>query len=45
MLIHINPKVNDKFKEQINCNYVNHGEVKDNRGKLHEYLGITFDFI
>ena len=36
--IHVNPKVNDKLKEHMKHNYGNHGEVKANRGKLHEYL-------
>ena len=44
MSIHINPKFNDKFKSCINLNYGKHGEVKANRWKVHEYLGITFDF-
>ena len=43
MSSHMNPKVNDKFKERINSNYVKHGEVKANRGKVHEYLGTIFD--
>ena len=33
---HVNPKVNYKFKELMNLNYVKHGELKPNRGKLHE---------
>ena len=41
----VNPKVNDKFKEWMNLNYGKHGEVKSNRGKVHEYLGISFNFI
>ena len=28
----------------MNCNYSNHGKVKSNIGKLHKYLGTTFDF-
>ena len=28
----------------MNRNYVKHGEVKSNRGKLHDYLVIYFDF-
>ena len=44
MSSHVNTKVDDKFKEWMKYNYVNHGEMKANRGKVHEYLGITFDF-
>ena len=39
---HVNPKVNDKFKECMNHNYGKNGEAKVNRGKVHEYLGMTF---
>ena len=28
----------------MNCNYIKHGEVNSNRGKLHDYLVIYFDF-
>ena len=41
---HVNPKVNDKFKKWMNHNYGKHGEVKENRGKVHNYLGMTFYF-
>ena len=44
MSSHVNPKVNYKFKEWMNRNDGNHGEVKSNRGKLHKYPGMTFDF-
>ena len=44
MFINLNPKVNDKFKKWVNRNQGNHGKVKANRGKVHEYLGMTFDF-
>ena len=40
----VNHKINDKFKEWMNLNYGNNGEVKVNRGKIHEYLGMTFYF-
>ena len=40
----MNPKVDDKFKELMNCNYGNNGEVKSNWGKVHKYLGMNFDF-
>ena len=41
---HVNPKVNDKFKEWMNRIYVKHGEGKSNRKKLHKYLGINSHF-
>ena len=44
MSSHVNPKVNDNFKEWMNHKYGKHGKMKSNRGKLHEYLGITSDF-
>ena len=40
---HVKPKVNDKFKEWMNCNYNKHGEVKANKRKVNEYLGISLD--
>ena len=44
MYIHVNPKVNYKFKEWMKHNYGRNGEVKFNRGKSHKYLRMTFDF-
>ena len=44
MSCHVNPKVNDKFKEWMNRNNVKHVKEKSNRGKVHEYPGVTFDF-
>ena len=44
MSSHVNRKVNDKFAEWLNRNYGSHGEVKANRGKIHDFLGMTFDF-
>eukprot|EP00980_Cylindrotheca_fusiformis_P005077 scaffold1076_cov81-Cylindrotheca_fusiformis.AAC.1 len=42
---HVNSKVNDKFKNWMNQKYGSVGEVKSTRGgKIHEYLGMTFDF-
>ena len=40
---HVNPKVNDNFKECMNLNYWKHGEVKSNEEKVHKYLEINFD--
>ena len=44
MSSHVSPKVNDKFKDLMNRNYENNGKVKSNRGKVHKYLGMNFDF-
>ena len=41
---HVNPKVDDKFKDLMNRNYENNGKVKSNRRKVHEYLGMNLDF-
>ena len=44
MCSHINPKINDKSKEWMKHKYVKYGEVKANRGKVHKYIGMNFDF-
>ena len=44
MSSHVSPKVNDKFKDLMNSNYDNNGKVNSNRGKVHKYLGMNFDF-
>ena len=44
MSSHVNKKVNNKFLVWLNKKYGKHGEVKASRGKLHNYLGLTFDF-
>ena len=44
MSSHSDYKVNDKFLVWLNEMYGNHGEVKATRGKIQEYLGMTFDF-
>jgi len=41
---HVNTKVNDEFKIWLNKMYGAFGEVKATRGKVHDYLGMTFDF-
>ena len=41
---HVDSKVNDKFLKWLNEMYGGHGEVKATRGKIHDYLGMTFDF-
>ena len=44
MASHIDAKVNDSFLKWLNRKYGKHGEVKATRGKIHDYLGMTFDF-
>ena len=44
MSSHVDAKVNDKFLEWLNKLYGTHGEVKATRGKVHDYLGMTFTF-
>ena len=39
---HADPKVNDRFLSWLNQKYGKHGEVKATRGRVHEYLGMTF---
>ena len=41
---HENPKVNDEFYNWLNEKYGGYGKVKSNRGKIHDYLGMKFDF-
>ena len=36
MSSHVNPKVNNRFKERMKLNDGKHGEVKNNRGKVQE---------
>ena len=45
MSSHVEKDVNDEFFEWLNKNYGEHGRVKASRGKSHDYLGMTFDFI
>jgi hypothetical protein len=44
MSSHANSQVNDAFLGWLNEMYGNHGEVKATRGKIHDYLGMVFDF-
>ena len=44
MSSHRKPKVNDQFEKWLNSVYGNYGKVKAVRGKVHEFLGMTFDF-
>ena len=44
MLSHINPKINDEFGKWLQLKYGKHNEVKAHHGKLHDYLGMVFDF-
>ena len=41
---HKNPKVNDEFIKWLNETYGEHGKVKEQRGKHHEYIGMTLDY-
>jgi hypothetical protein len=44
MSSHVSSQVNDEFLVWLNKMYGNHGEVKATRGKIHDYLGMVFDF-
>jgi hypothetical protein len=44
MCSHKDPKVNDEFEKWLNKTYGKHGKVTTTRGKIHDYLGMTFDF-
>ena len=42
---HVDSKVNDKFLKWLNEMYGHFGEVKATHGPIHNYLGMTFDFL
>jgi hypothetical protein len=44
MCSHVDPQVNTNFYKWLNRKYGHVGEVKCTRGKIHKYLGMTFDF-
>jgi len=44
MSSHKDAQVNTEFLAWMNEKYGKHGEVKATRGKIHDYLGMTFDF-
>ena len=44
MSSHVDPKVNDEFLDWCNMKYGEHGKVKATRGKIHVFLGVTYDF-
>ena len=44
MSSHVNPRVNDEFLEWLNKTYGALGEVTATRGKVHDYLGMIFEF-
>ena len=44
MSSHIDPTVNDEFAIWLNKMYGEHGPVKVHHGKIHDYLGMVFDF-
>jgi hypothetical protein len=41
---HVDTRVNDEFEKWLNKMYGTHGKVKSTRGKVHDYLGMTFDY-
>ena len=41
---HKDPKVNDEFAKWLEKKYGQHGKVKIHRGKVHDYLGMVFDY-
>ena len=45
MSSHVDSKINDKFHQWLNKKYGKFGEVKVTRGKIHDYLGMRFDFL
>ena len=45
MSSHEDPRVNDNFYEWINVKYGEHRDVTQKRGKIHDYLGMDFDFM
>jgi len=44
MSSHVDPQVNTNFLKWLNRMYGHHGAVKATRGKVHDYLGMKFDF-
>ena len=44
MSSHIDPAVNNDFYEWLNAKYGEHGDMTQNRGKVHDYLGMYFHF-
>ena len=44
MSSHVDSKVNDLFLIWLNQRCGKHGAVKATRGKIHDYLGMTFDW-
>ena len=44
MSSHVDSRVNDRFHQWLNKMYGKYGEVKVTRGKIHDYLGMRFDF-
>ena len=41
---HLSPRVNNLFLVWLNKLYGSHGEVTATRGKVHEYLGMNFNY-
>ena len=41
---HVNASVNDEFYKWLNKMYGQYGDVTQHRGKVHDYLGMNFDY-
>ena len=41
---HVDATVNTDFEKWLQRKYGEHGKVKAHRGKLHDYLGMNFDY-
>jgi hypothetical protein len=44
MSSHKDSRVNDEFEKWLQKDYGEHGKVMIHRGKIHEYLGMQFDY-
>ena len=44
MSSHVDPRVNDEFAEWLEKMYGQYKKVNPTRGKVHDYLGMVFDF-
>jgi len=44
MCCHVDPKINTEFLKWLNSNHGTCGEVKATRGKIHEHLGMQFNY-
>ena len=44
MCTHVDPEVNTKFLKWLNSKHGKYGDVNATRGKIHDYLGMQFDY-